>query len=152
MKRSLLREEILKVIYEIEVADNEVDEVLAFKVEELQAKKPSFTEEDRVYLSEMTRGIVKTKNVLDEIIGDFSDDWPIDRMAILDVQILRLTLFEMYHMELPGPVAINEAVNLAKKYSTAQSGTFINGILGEVVRNQEMVEDIEDPSEGEDAE
>lgn len=75
---------------------------------------------------------------IDRIIGENSNKWKIDRMPVVDLSILRLALTEIRYIEsVPVSVSINEAVNLAKKFSTDKSASFINGVLGNIVKNTE---------------
>ena len=72
---------------------------------------------------------------LDPLIQQYARGWTIDRMAVIDRNLLRLALYELRHCpEQPYKVVINDAIELAKKYSTAESGRFVNGILGAIVR------------------
>lgn len=91
------------------------------------------------YAEELVRGVLAGVPELDELIRNHSTNWKIERLARLDRAILRLALFEMIHVPgLPHPVVINEAVELAKKFSTEQSGGFINGLLDQVrIRREE---------------
>ncbi len=66
---------------------------------------------------------------LDQLIGKASVNWSVKRMAPVDRNILRLATFEIVHLQCPGPVAINEAVDLAKRYGDKNSGPFVNGVL-----------------------
>ena len=78
---------------------------------------------------------------LDEKISAASVDWTLDRMPMVDLTILRLAAYEiLYEDDVPGSVAINEAVELANRYSEPTSGRFINGVLGTILRNKEAAE------------
>ena len=77
---------------------------------------------------------------LDERIGSASERWPLHRMQVVDRTILRLALYELIHESTPTAVVLNEAVELAKRYSTRKSGAFVNGVLATLaaqVRSQE---------------
>ncbi len=85
------------------------------------------------FASQLVRGVVENGPELDELISRHAKDWSIERMPVIDRNLLRMALFEMLHLEdIPGPVAINEAVELAKIYSTEDSSRFVNGLLGSV--------------------
>ena len=74
---------------------------------------------------------------IDSLISQFAENWRLDRMAAIDRNILRIGAYEMlFCPEIPGRVAINEALELAKRYSTAQSSRFVNGILDRILQSQ----------------
>lgn len=82
------------------------------------------------FISELAEGVVEHQAELDEIISRYSRDWTIDRMPVIDRILLRLGAFEiLFREDIPVAVTINEAVELAKTYSTEDSGKFINGLL-----------------------
>ena len=82
------------------------------------------------YARQIVAGIIENHGDIDDLIETYAQDWSIDRMPALDRAIVRVAIWEIvYNDEVPNPVAIDEAVELAKEYSTADSGGFINGIL-----------------------
>jgi len=88
------------------------------------------------FILDLVTGVLQRRSKIDEIIGKFAKGWKIHRMAMVDRNILRLGVFELcYHPDIPPKVAINEAVELAKKFGDAHSPSFINGILDSVYRN-----------------
>jgi len=85
------------------------------------------------YAEEIVAGVVEHYEEIDDLIETYSVDWSIDRMPTLDRAILRCALWEIiFNSEVPDGVAINEAVELAKEYSTDESGGFINGLLSKI--------------------
>jgi N utilization substance protein B len=85
----------------------------------------------------LTRAALDHVGELDQIISEFAEGWSLERMPGIDRNILRLALAEIIHFdEIPIGVSIDEAVELAKQYSTEESGTFVNGILGAFVRSR----------------
>lgn len=83
----------------------------------------------------LVEGVRKHQPQIDEAIKQVAENWRLDRMAAIDRNILRLGAFEILHREdVPAKVAINEALELAKRYSTAQSSRFVNGILDKVLQ------------------
>ena len=81
----------------------------------------------------LIRGVLEHRAELDEIIRKYAENWELHRIANVDRNILRLAIFEMQHREdIPPVVSINEAVEIAKKFSTQDSGRFVNGILDKV--------------------
>ncbi len=94
--------------------------------------------DDRAYIERVLAGVLSHLDELDEQIQSASRNWTIDRMPHVDLTILRLAVWEILHEdEVPGPVAINEAVTLAGYYSEPASGRFINGVLGTILRRKE---------------
>ncbi len=79
-------------------------------------------------------GVLADKDELDVVLGAHSRGWPVDRVAPLERSILRLALWEIHTEATPPEVAIDEAVRLAKRYSTDEAGAFVNGVLGGIVR------------------
>jgi N utilization substance protein B len=81
----------------------------------------------------LVEGVVANQEELDKLIRQHSEHWRLERMAAVDRNLLRLALYELLHVpEVPAKVVINEAVELAKKYGSEESGSFINGILDRV--------------------
>lgn len=82
----------------------------------------------------LARGVLDQLNELDQEITDSSKNWSLERIAILDKIILRLAIFELQRTETPTKVVLNEAIELAKSFSTENSGKFINGLLDSLAR------------------
>jgi len=87
----------------------------------------------RLFADPLIRGVVEHRQELDDVIRKYARNWSLERMAVVDRNILRLAAYEMLHREdIPPVVSINEAVDIAKKFSTQDSGKFVNGILDKV--------------------
>lgn len=100
----------------------------------------------RVFADALVKGVLQHRDQLDELIRKHAKNWDLHRMAVVDRNILRLAIHEMLHREdIPPVVSINEAVDIAKKFSTQESGKFVNGILdkikGEVLRPARTAKD-----------
>ena len=92
------------------------------------------TENDREYILSKTGGVMDHLEEIDRTIGDYARGWTVERMSKVDKAILRLAVYEItFSPDVPDGVAINEAVELAKVYSSDEAPAFINGILGKVV-------------------
>ena len=121
------RERALSLCYELDVRGSSLDELLA----DLPAAPDP-------YAVELARGVEEHREEIDPLIRKFADRWSLERMPVIDRNVLRMAVFELgHHPEVPVGVAISEAVELAKRYSTDDSGRFVNGMLGriaEVVR------------------
>ena len=108
---------------------------------------PPPTTEDaalRAFADPLIRGTLEHRNEADEVIKRHAKNWDLHRIAAVDRNILRLAIYEMFHREdIPPIVSINEAVDIAKKFSTQDSGKFVNGILdkvkGELMRPARIV-------------
>ena len=101
-------------------------------------------EELRRFAEPLIRGAIEHRNELDEQIKKHATNWDLPRIAAVDRNILRLAIYEMFHRDdIPPVVSINEAVDIAKKFSTQDSGRFVNGILdkikGELMRPARIV-------------
>ena len=87
----------------------------------------------RAFADSLIKGVLKNRDAIDMFISKYSQNWDIHRMSVVDRNVLRLAIYEMkYCEEIPPVVSINEAVDIAKKYSTEESGKFVNGILDKV--------------------
>ena len=87
----------------------------------------------RQFADELIRGVLQHRDTLDAKIKQYSLHWDLHRMATVDRNVLRLAIYEMLHREdIPPVVSINEAVDIAKKFSTEDSGKFVNGILDRI--------------------
>lgn len=94
-----------------------------------------FTKSERAYITQSVRLLLENRETIDRVIQGHLKDWSMHRIAAVDLSILRVAVSEMlYHDDIAPAVAINEAVDLAKIYSTPDSARFINGILGYIVR------------------
>lgn len=94
-------------------------------------------EEVGEYAKELYQGVLDNKEAIDAVISSYSNGWKINRLPKVNLSILRLAVYEIRYVDnVPDSVAINEAVELAKKYSSKEDSSFINGVLGTVVRSQ----------------
>src|SRR5271157_1052077 len=96
---------------------------------------PPTTEElaTRIFADKLILGVLEHRNDLDKRIQEHAQNWDLNRMAVVDRNILRLAIYEMlFREDIPPIVSINEAVDVAKKYSTQDSGKFVNGILDRI--------------------
>ena len=91
------------------------------------------------FARELVLGVSTHLQELDKLIGDYAEDWTVERMAVVDRNILRLAVYELLHRDdVPPSAAISEAVVAAKELSTEDSGRFVNGILGRVARDRDV--------------
>ena len=112
-----------------------------YAVVNAEAKRAA-TEPDRaaswMYAREIVDGVTDHQDEIDELISSYAQAWTLDRMPNIDRALLRLAAWEILHNpEVPAAVAIDEAVELAKEYSTDDSGRFVNGVLGRIAEHAE---------------
>ncbi len=131
-KRRSGRELAFRLLFQCDVGGQPLDDVLEVARQESEA-----TEDVWDFAVELARGTWLSHAELDAIIGRYAAGWTLERMANADRNLLRLALYEiLYREDIPQSVSINEAVELAKRYSTADSAKFINGILGNFTRER----------------
>ncbi len=123
-------EETLKMVYD-ELRENGIPG-------EAKIGKKEPDEEDRAFISETFNGVLSHLEELDELIGKTAKGWPIDRMSLVDLTILRLAVWEiLYNPDVPANVSVSEALELTERYSDPEDKPFVNGILGTVVREHQ---------------
>ena len=89
------------------------------------------------YAGKLLEGVREKRDEIDELISRHAENWRLERMSVIDRNILRLAVYELHYQDdVPTSVAINEAVEIAKRYSTDDSGPFINGILDSMAREE----------------
>jgi N utilization substance protein B len=128
MNRRSLREQIFKLLFRVEFnSEEEMEEqcVLFFQHEDVQ-----MNEQDTAYITEKYNAIVEKLPEIDRMINETAKGWKTDRMGKVDLTIIRLAVYEMkFDDTVPQRVAINEAVELAKKFGQEESSGFVNGVL-----------------------
>lgn len=132
MTRRELRDNVFKMLFRIEFHEaEEMPEQLALFEDELDTLFDGKQgQENREYLTNKCNDIFSHITELDEAINEVSSGWKTSRMSKVDLTIIRLAVYEMrYEEDIPVAVSINEAVELAKKYGTDDSASFVNGIL-----------------------
>lgn len=132
MTRSELRKNIFKIIFRLEFhQDEEMNEQLAIRLAELEEEEVS--EKDITYICEKAKAIIACMDELDVAIAENSKGWKVERLGKTELAILRLAVYEILKDDdIPKSVAINEAVELAKVYSSDEAPRFINGILAKL--------------------
>ncbi|MBM2817629.1 MAG: NusB antitermination factor, utilization substance protein [Parcubacteria group bacterium] len=133
--RHLARSTVLQSLYEWDFrskADSEAVEIITRNAEEFAGEAG-----DLSFMKELMISILDKRKDIDNIITKAAPDWPLDKISIIDRNILRIGLYELIFAdkkEVPAKVAINEAIELAKSYGGEKSGKFVNGVLGSVYR------------------
>ncbi len=133
-ERRRARSLALQILYEVDCVGHPVEEVLARRLE----RSDYLSETTAAFLRKMVLGAIEYATDLDTMIASCAPDWPVDELAILDRNILRIALWEIkVFTETPVKVAINEAVELAKRFSSDNAPRFINGVLGTLIRDDQ---------------
>ena len=149
-KRTRSREFALQILYELDIAETETEANEAMEdfwkdradLELTDPEKKALEEdkkepEIRQYTEMLVRGTLKKTTEIDPLIERYAENWEMRRMACVDRNILRLSTFEILHVgEIPVKVAINEAVELAKRYGEEDSSKFVNGILDRIAKTE----------------
>ena len=132
-----VRETALRVLYAMDAGKRPLDEVLDDSI-----SASELDDRGRGYLRQLVRGTIDNRNAIDAALDRFATDFPTHRQAVVDRNILRLAAAEILFAvsDAPPGAVVNEAVELAKKYSTKDSGRFVNGVLGALVRDHTGVE------------
>ena len=130
MKRRELREHIFELLFRAEFND---EAEMPEQIRMFFADMEDLEEKDQTYMEEKYHRVMEKLPEIDKLIGDTAEGWKLSRLAKVDLSILRLAVYEMkYDEDGPAGVAINEAVELAKKFGGDDSPAFINGILGKL--------------------
>ena len=137
MQRSAMRELAFKLIYEIEM-QNEDEEF------EIFIENNEITEEKVIeYLKDIKTGIKEhSEEINDLITTNLKQNWSLKRISKINLSLIKLAIYEMVYKKLPYKIAINEVVELAKKYADESAPVFINGILASVVKEKKIDGDI----------
>ncbi len=128
-KRRKSREFALQILYQWEITRQDVSRAIgqAADVFPLEKGEAEFAER-------LVHGVMKSREKLDELIETYSEHWRLERMSIVDRNILRIAAFELlYCSDIPPKVTLNEAIDLGKRFGTEDSGGFINGILDRIL-------------------
>ena len=138
MSRRVARESAMKLLYQMELMEDFSQENL-----DLFIDTNGFQEDEEKYIGNAIKGVVENLEKIDGFIDENVDDWAVNRLARVDLSILRISIYELlYRKDIPEQVSINEAIETAKKYSSEESAKFINGILGGFVRSKSYKENI----------
>lgn len=147
MGRKESREIALHLVFELGFSEFESEEVIASRLEQsvldslagdIAVYAGPMTEEQKKYIVSTVVGVGEHLSELDEQIAKHSTNWNTNRLSRITTAVLRLALYEMkYAEDVPVGSAINEAVELAKKYDSKEASSFINGVLGSVSRSDE---------------
>lgn len=131
--RRLARQLVLQVLYEVDATQHNPANVFEQRLED----HPELSDNTIAFAHGIVRGVLQSQPELDKIIEKIASEWPVDQMAVIDRNILRMALFELREGDAPVKVVINEAVELAKAFGSDSSRRFVNGALGAYVTRRD---------------
>ena len=135
-KRTKAREVALQILYLIDISGDNYQ--VAWK-KFWTAESSDVSEEVKKFSEQLVKGTIENLKSIDDIIGSCAENWRLSRMAVVERNILRLAAYELlFCPQIPPIVSINEAVDLAKKYSGLEAGKFVNGILDKIRKSEDQ--------------
>jgi len=140
MKRRLARELAIQCLYNMAMNEVAPQESIAMVLEEASSERetpvsPGDLAEIKPYVNQLVEGTHARLQEIDRMLEGYLKGWKVERLSKVDLQILRLAVYEMiYQEDVPPKVAINEAIELAKWFGTEESGKFVNGVLGKMFK------------------
>lgn len=130
--RRRAREEALKLLFRLDLTGESPDEAIAEALSE-----SNIDQRAREFVGDLCRGVAGRLTEIDDLLCRFTTGWTGERLAATDRNVLRMAVYEiLYSEDVPVAVVINEAVELAKKFGTQDSGRFVNGVLGSIAKEK----------------
>jgi N utilization substance protein B len=141
--RRQIREKVLQVLYAFELSKDPIDKVKSDLLSEIKDKDNLF------FAEKLIKKVIENHERYDKLIKSTVDNWDMDRIALIDSILIKMCLSEFYYFEeIPPKVSINEAIDLAKDYSTKNSGKFVNGILDSLLVRLQKGDEIKKSGKG----
>ena len=139
--RSVARRASLQILYELDTTDHPLVAIMAAHISE---RPEAYAV--RQIIRRLVEGVTQNRSEIDAILQKYAPDWPIDQVAVVDRNILRLAVFEYLKQKrtTPVPVIVNEAVHLAQLFGAVNSPSFVHGVLGTVTSELEPVVNLDD--------
>ena len=136
MNRSIAREKAFKLLYSLEIQKENLQEQI-----ELYFENEAISDEkEKQYINQIVQGIQQNVTVIEKKISDhLKQNWKLARISKIDLVLLKIAIYEILYTNTPYKVAINEVVEIAKKYGEDNSPNFINGILASIVKESENI-------------
>lgn len=130
MRRSLLREKIMVILYQLDIAKDQklnvsIDDTIKANIEV-----------DNEFVKQVVYGCVTYKDIIDNLANKYMNDWSIDRIDKTGAAILRMAIYELMYTDTPEVVVINEAIELSKKYSDDNVRKIINAVLDKIIKDR----------------
>jgi len=130
-RRTRAREFALQILYQIDITKDKLEDILDnfWNYQEEKEADPAVKD----FALEIVKGVIKSLKAIDEKISRYATNWQLKRIAVVERNILRLASFELlFRSDIPAKVSINEAVDLAKRFSGEEAGKFVNGVLDKI--------------------
>ncbi|MEI7024661.1 transcription antitermination factor NusB [Paenibacillus sp. y28] len=147
MKRRLARELALQSLYQMEMNEVGARAAIAITIEEAQHDNEAGLEVagstiSEQYVQELVEGVMVRKADIDDTLAQYLKGWKMDRLSRVDRQVLRLAAYELiYREDVPPKVVVNEAIELSKHFGTEESGKFVNGVLGKMLKELDQIKE-----------
>lgn len=134
--RRISREMALKILFQVDLVHCNADDASAYTFQTEEIMQLNDPDSIIKFSLELVKGVLSNINEIDILIKNHASNWSLERMANIDRNILRIATYEIVFIDnIPKSVSINEAVELAKKYSTESSFGFVNGVLGKIEKS-----------------
>src|SRR5437870_1481179 len=137
MSRHRARERALQILFQWDSRKESIDDAIASFYESLYSEQSETRPERDEFIERLAHGVVENIAEIDRRIVQHAEHWRIERMPAVDRNVLRLAIYEMMALDTPPPVAIDEAIELARRFSGEESVQFINGVLDAAMRDIE---------------
>ena len=137
--RRLSREMGLKALFQVDLVKANIEETLKYTFE-----NGEFSDEVKEFTLLLVKGVMSNLSEIDKAINNYTNNWSLERITNIDRNILRMAIYEILYLKnIPKSVSINEAIELAKKYGTKSSFSFVNGVLGKIDKNDKILKKID---------
>lgn len=134
MTRRTARERIMQMLYEVNFhPEEERDRIICQRLEGIKEEEKGNNKAVIAFIESEYYGVLEHLEEIDALIESTTEKWTISRIAKVDLSLLRLAIYELKYTDIPKKVVVNEAIEIAKVYSTEKAPQFINGILGSVI-------------------
>lgn len=133
-RRSRAREIVLQILFQDDLNADSDDLVRLKFVRGRLKDDPNLVK----FANELIEGVRARRDEIDELLDPAADNWRLSRMAVTDRNIMRLGIYEIMFTDTPDPVAVNEAIELAKRYGTNNSAQFVNGVLDRLIKSKSI--------------
>jgi transcription antitermination factor NusB len=137
-KRTRAREIALQLLYQADIRQEELDILMADFWESQIHDSDEIGLPIKEFATSLAKGTMENLHAIDSMISSYAQNWQLERMAVIDRNIIRMACYELIYLDdIPPKVSINEAIDLAKKYGDTESGKFVNGVLDKISKKEE---------------
>lgn len=137
--RTYLRSLALQCLYESDISGHDIENILVNRFGSIEdSSEDEISTEDQKFVIDLVVGVLNNKQQIDDMITKYAVDWPLEQIAAVDRNIIRIAAYEFaISKQTPNKVAINEAIELAKTFGSESAPKFVNGVLGSISDNME---------------